>query len=203
MPGTNQERRGRSTKNGTSTRKPIPELQRNSNPGNSNPGTSTRKPLPENRVPNPRSSNPGTSHGTNPDMKMITTNILDHQGSNTGTSISLGRAIVITLQVTRGTLGKDQEEWTGVAIVRKMTIGTNREAIIPRNTLRRTETNPGSTKEVTTTVADQGMSQDLDTGKHLEIDMGKEDRGKEVRAPEDRGKESTALEVVEEEEEDM
>ena len=84
-----------------------------------------------------------------------------------------------------------------------MTIGTNREAIIPRNTWRRTETNPGSTKEVTTTVADQGMSQDLDIGKHLETDMGKEDRGREVRAPEDRGKEATALEVVEEEEEDM
>ena len=56
---------------------------------------------------------------------------------------------------------------------------------------------------MTTTVADQGMSQDLDIGKHLETDMGKEDRGREVRAPEDRGKEATALEVVEEEEEDM
>ena len=197
MPGTNQERRGRSTKNGTSTRKPIPELQRNSNPGNSNPGTSTRKPLPENRALDLRNSNPGTSHGTNPEMRMTSTNILDHQGSNTGTSINLGRTIVITLQVTRGTLGRDQEEQTGVAIVKKMTIGTSRGAITLKNIVKSTETSPGSIKEMTTPAANQGMIQDQGIGNHPGIGTGKEDRGREVRAPEDRGREVTALEVVE------
>ena len=49
---------------------------------------------------------------------------------------------------------------------------------------------------MTTPVVDQGMIQDLGTGNHPEIDMGKEDRGKEVRALEDRGREVTAPEVV-------
>ena len=93
-----------------------------------------------------------------------------------------------------------------VTIVRNMTIGTHRKATTPRNIWKRTETIQGSTKEETTTVTDQGMSRDLDIGKHLETDRGKGDRGKEARAPEDRGREATVLEVVvvvvEEEEED-
>ena len=166
MPGTNQERR-RSTK----------------------PGTSTRKPLPESKVLELlRNSNLGTSHGTNPEMRVTSINILDHQGSNTGTNTNPGITIEITLQA--------QEEQTEGAIVKKMTIGTSRRATILKNIVRRIETSPGSTEEVTTPVVDQGMIQDLGTGNHPEIDMGKEDRGKEVRALEDRGREVTALEVV-------
>ena len=59
---------------------------------------------------------------------------------------------------------------------------------------------------MSTKVIDQGVNQDPDIEKYLEIDREKEDREKEARVPEDRGREASALEMVmiveEEEEED-
>ena len=152
-------------------------------------------PLETNIIDHPK-NNLGTSLGINLEMREINTIILDHQGSSTGTSTNLGIPTERTLKTTRGTLGRVQEEETGVTIVKKMTIGNSKEATTLKSLVTNIETSLGRIREMTTLVTTQEMTRDQGTGNHPEVDMRKGDRGRGARALEDRGRGVTAPEMV-------